>query len=107
MKLDLRIVLSDGQEVLVTTGYADAIALEEKFGIKQTDFAPRPVIGPDGKQVIGADGEPLEQVDIAASWLAFLAYNSLKRKKEVSVSFEEWRDNVEELELVQDGDSGN
>lgn len=107
MKLDLKIVLSDGSEIRTTTGYADAIALEEKYGIKQTDFAPRPVIGPDGKQVIGVDGEPLEQVDIAASWLAFLAYNSLRRRKDVSVSFDEWRESIEELELVQGEDSPN
>lgn len=107
MKLELRIVHSDGTEVRATTGYADTIALEEKYGIKQTDFAPRPVIGPDGKQVIGLDGEPLEQVDISAAWLAFLAYNSLRRRKEISISFDEWRETVEELELATGDESPN
>lgn len=108
MQISIRVVLSDGQEVKTRTGYADTIALEEKFGIATTDFAPKPVIGPDGKQATDANGEPLEEMTIHAAWLAFLAWNSLRRRKETDLSFDAWRDQIEELELAnEEDDSGN
>lgn len=102
MKLTIRVVQSDGQELRITTGYADSIALEERYGIATTDFAPKPVIGPDGKQATAPDGTPLETITIHAAWLAFLAWNALRRKKETSMAFDEWREQIEELELAGD-----
>lgn len=107
MKLSIRIVRSDGQTMTATTGFADLIALEERFGIKQSDFTPKPVIGADGKQAIAADGTPLEEMTISATWLSFLAWNSLRRKKETSDSFEVFNDTIEELGFGEDDDSGN
>lgn len=107
MKITIHVTQSDDSKVTTTTGYADSIALEEKYGIATSDFAAKPVLTADGRQAVDTNGEPLEQITIHATWLAFLAWNSLRRRKETTLTFEQWHEQIEELELDQTGSSGN
>lgn len=83
MQIKFKVKAAGQDPTEVQTSYADLIALEEKYGIDASDLGSRQ----------------------RALWLAFLAYSALKRRGDVTATFEDWSATVETLEPV--GDQGN
>lgn len=84
MKITFEVTQTDGTKHTVSTAYADITALEDKFGIDASELATRQ----------------------RATWMAFLAWNALKRNGETKESFEKFVDTIDELSPV-DGGQGN
>ena len=79
MIAQFKVKMNDGSEQDVTTGIADIIALEEKFGISASELASTTKM----------------------TWLAFLVWSALQRKNVVNIEFDKWVKGVENLEGAQ------
>lgn len=78
MKITFKVTTTGSEPTEVTTSYGDLIALENKYGVDASDLGNRQ----------------------RAQWLAFMAWNALKRRGDVKVGFEEWVETIEALEPV-------
>jgi hypothetical protein len=79
MIAQFKVKMNDGSEQDVNTGIADLIALEEKFGISASELA----------------------ATTKMTWLAFLVWSALKRKNVITLEFEKWVKEVENLESTE------
>lgn len=89
MKMSFTVEMSDGTKHKAVTAFADLIALEDEFDMDASDFGVRQ----------------------RGVWLAFLAWHALKRRKVIDMSFADFRDQLEVLDVEgdenADGDQGN
>ena len=84
MKITFEVTQTDGTKHTVSTVYADILALEDKFDIDASELATRQ----------------------RAKWMAFLAWNAMKREGQTTEAFDKFTETIEELAPVGD-DSGN
>lgn len=86
-RMKFQVELSDGTIHEVTTGDADTIAAEDKFGIDATIWATSP----------------------KTEHFAYLVWHALKRRKVTDLKWEDFRDEVEIVDPVasEDAASGN
>lgn len=82
MKITFEVTQTDGTKNTVSTVYADILALEDKFDIDASELAVRQ----------------------RAKWMAFLAWNAMKRAGQTSEPFDKFTETIEDLSPV---DSGN
>jgi hypothetical protein len=78
MKLAMQVTLSSGVKENITAHFADFIAFEGEKNRPITNL----------------------QSEVKLSDLAWLAWHSLKRRNQVKVSFTEWVETVESLEVA-------
>lgn len=80
MKIQLKIIMVDNEVLDIRCGIADFIAWERHSKSKTSELA---------------NGIGIED-------MAFLAYNSLKRKGEKIKPFDSWINEIEEIEAVEE-----
>jgi hypothetical protein len=81
VKITFEVTQTDGTKHTVSTAYADILALEDKFDIDASELATRQ----------------------RAKWMAFLAWNAMKRAGATKESFEKFTESLEDLSPSEAG----
>ena len=86
-RFKLTVEMQDGTIGTVAIGDADSIAAEAKYDIDATAFTDKP----------------------KTEWWAFMAWNAMKRRKQTTQTWDQFKEQVESIDPVIEGDepSGN